>query len=242
MLSRLLGSTPEKRGASNCPVCGESAFEQKPVLWDALTDAWQLSPEEVRYIDEQQGYFCQSCQCNLRSRTLAGALLEHLDYDGTLETLCRKPRRAGKHRILELNEAGGLSRWLRRMPHHILASYPEVDMQRLPYSDESWDLILHSDVLEHVPDPVMALMECRRVLSPRGALIYTIPIVYGRLTRSRDALPPSYHGAASVSQPDWLVHTEYGADFWLQPMSAGFRKVALFSLAGPQSLAIICQK
>jgi SAM-dependent methyltransferase len=235
-------AAPSERDAASCPVCGGNAYEQRPVLWNSLSTAWGLSPEEVRYIDQQQGHFCLTCQCNLRSRTLAGALLEQLGFNGTLEALCHRPRRTGKLRLLELNEAGGLSAWLRKLPRHTLASYPQVDMQHIPYADSSWDLILHSDVLEHIPDPLMALQECHRVLAPGGALIYTIPIVYGRLTRTRAALPPSYHGDASVSCPDWLVHTEYGADFWLQPMAVGFRKLALFSLTGPQSLAVICRK
>lgn len=230
-----------KRQPHNCPVCGGNSFEQRPVLWQELINAWQLSQEEVRYIDSQQGHFCLNCQCNLRSRTMAGAVLDYVGYDGTLETFCRS-RQVKKFRILELNEAGGLTPWLMSMPNHTLAQFPDVDMQSLPYNNESWDLILHSDVLEHIPNPAVALRECWRVLSPDGALIYTIPIVYGRLSRSRQTLPPSYHGAQGQARPDWLVHTEYGADFWLQPMAAGFRRLTLFSLSGPESLAVVCQK
>ena len=48
----------------------------------------------------------------------------------------------------------------------------------------TYDLVVHSDTLEHVPDPVRALQECRRVLRPLGACCFTVPIVVGRLTRS----------------------------------------------------------
>lgn len=241
MFARLLGSY-KQRQVTICPVCGGSSYGQRPVLWQELIDEWQLSAEEVQYIDLQQGSFCQSCQCNLRSRTLAGAFLEYFDYGGTLEEFASRSGQAGKLRILELNEAGGLSPWLQRMRQHVLARFPDVDMQSLPYPDGSWDVILHSDVLEHVPQPVVALQECWRALAPRGALIYTIPIVHGRLSRTRQHLPPSYHGTSGKAVPDWLVHTEYGADFWLQPMAAGFRRLELFSLSGPESLAVICRK
>lgn len=230
------------RRFQSCPVCGAEQISQKPVIWDDLAHAWELSTEEVDYIDQQQGEICVHCGCNLRSRTLAGALLDHLGSKTTLQTWVRWSGAVSRMRMLELNPAGSLSPYLQRLPRSLLACYPEVDMQHMPYEDASWDLVLHSDVLEHVADPRLALLECYRVLRPGGALIYTIPIVYGRMTRSRQGMPPSYHGDATMARQDWLVQTEYGADFWLQPMLAGFRKLTLYCLHGPQSLAIICCK
>ncbi len=47
---------------------------------------------------------------------------------------------------------------------------------------------------------------------PGGRLFYTVPIVVGRLTRTRQGLPPSYHGNPNTSPDDFKVETEYGAD------------------------------
>jgi len=49
------------------------------------------------------------------------------------------------------------------------------DMQSLTYADNSFDFVIHSDVLEHVPDYRTAVKECLRVLKPGGMLIYTAP-------------------------------------------------------------------
>lgn len=223
-------------------MCGGTTFEQQKVLWEELIADWQMTIDEVAYIDRQQGHTCIACQSNLRSRTLAAALLDHLGFPGNLQELCTTSRQTRSLRLLELNEAGNLSSWLTHFRRHTLARYPEVDMQNLPYRSESWEIVLHSDVLEHVPNPLLGLRECHRVLVSGGVLIYTIPILYGRLSRTRQGLPTSYHGAPGKSQQDWMVQTEYGADFWLQPIEAGFKKVGLYTMDSPESLALVCEK
>ena len=45
----------------------------------------------------------------------------------------------------------------------------------LPFADDSFDLITCSEVLEHVRNPVRALMEMRRILKPGGRLLLSTP-------------------------------------------------------------------
>jgi SAM-dependent methyltransferase len=111
-------------------------------------------------------------------------------------------------------------------------------MQRMSFADSSIDVIIHSDTLEHVPDSKAALKESLRVLKPGGHLFYTVPIVIGRLTRTRHGLPRSYHGRPGVNRDDCIVQTEYGADFWCEIFEAGFRELRLTSLIFPASVAI----
>jgi SAM-dependent methyltransferase len=49
------------------------------------------------------------------------------------------------------------------------------DLQALSFPDESLDLVLSSDVLEHMPYPYQAHAEIFRVLRPGGAHIFTVP-------------------------------------------------------------------
>jgi SAM-dependent methyltransferase len=141
-------------------------------------------------------------------------------------------------KLLELNEAGTLSPHLRRLPGHVFGAYPEVDMHALPYPDGIFDLVVHSDTLEHVENPVHALAECARVLKPGGAICYTVPVIVGRLSRSRAGLPKSYHGNPAETRDDFLVHTEFGADFWTLPLQAGLARVTIHTVAYPAATAI----
>lgn len=218
-------------------------FHEQAVLWPELIAEWELAPEEVRYIDQQQGLACLDCGNNLRAMTLAAAISRTFGHAGSLRELCLSDPRVRGLRLLELNPAGELTSIFKLLPHHSLVAFPEFDMQHMNLPDDSVDMIVHSDTLEHIPDPLTALRECRRVLKEGGHLFYTIPVVVGRLTRSRTGLPPSHHGTrAAGAVDDYRVQTEYGADFWCEVFAAGFGNISLTSLVYPASVAIHAQK
>jgi SAM-dependent methyltransferase len=47
----------------------------------------------------------------------------------------------------------------------------EADVQKLPFENVSFDLVIANQMLYHVPDPALALAEIRRVLRPGGTLV-----------------------------------------------------------------------
>ncbi len=53
-----------------------------------------------------------------------------------------------------------------------------VDAQKLPFSDSSFDCVLLTEVLEHIPSPVNCIKEVSRVLKPGGKLLLTVPFMH----------------------------------------------------------------
>ena len=51
------------------------------------------------------------------------------------------------------------------------------DIVNIPIKDETYDAILCSEVIEHIPDPIAALNELHRLLKPGGELILTAPFI-----------------------------------------------------------------
>ncbi len=226
---------------SMCPVCGSGKFRNTKVLWPELIEEWELNAEEVCYVDRQQGFSCESCGNNLRSMVLAKAILSRLEEAEPLKVVARRFRNRNL-KILEINEAGNLTQFLKVFPRHKLVTYPESDMTKLSFENETWDLVIHSETLEHVPDPHAGLRECRRILKRNGACIFTVPVIVDRMTRSRVGLQASYHGDPDKPTEDYRVVTEFGANVWTYALRAGFESCRIHSMDYPAGLAIEAQK
>ena len=96
--------------------------------------------------------------------------------------------------------------------------------------------------MEHIHDSVKALSECRRILKKDGTMFFTIPIIHEKLTRKRHGLKNSYHGNYTAKPDDFVVYSEYGADFYTELIKAGFKRIALNTISDLSSISITCDK
>ncbi|HWL07945.1 MAG TPA: class I SAM-dependent methyltransferase [Planctomicrobium sp.] len=230
-----------------CAACGRKALRKKyPAISDELASAWELSPRWVQYFNDREGIRCRACRCSLRSQYMASVLVE--TYSSRLgisvtsfRSLCRIPTFRDL-KIAEINACGGLHSFLKNFPKVSHSEYgstdpriPHEDLTRLSYADNSFDLVLHSETLEHVPDCMKALSELARITRPTGLHIFTVPLVWERSqTRVRarlqgeqveHLLSPSYHGPYGTTSSDRLVFSEFGRDFLDWVKASGFPHV-----------------
>lgn len=226
---------------SFCICCGSTQITYSPILWEELIQQWGLTDNEIEYTNRQQGIHCNRCRTNLRTMALAFGMMKYENYNGLFQNFVHTRKILHSH-ILEVNKAGNLTQFFYHLRNHNLVEYPNVDIQDLPYNDSSYDIVLHSDTLEHIPDPIRALEECYRILKPGGYCIFTVPILIEKLTRNRNGLPKSYHGSQSSSSSELLVYNEFGVDVWKYALLAGFSVVSFFSLEYPAAQSILCKK
>jgi SAM-dependent methyltransferase len=107
-----------------------------------------------------------------------------------------------------------------RPPGARVGAFVACDLQRQPFGDGAFDLVVTEDVLEHVPDPAVALREIHRTLRRGGRHVFTVPRRRDEPTRVRaevhaggvrHLLPPEYHFDPSTPAGS-LVVTDWGAD------------------------------
>jgi SAM-dependent methyltransferase len=70
------------------------------------------------------------------------------------------------------------------------------DATHLPFDDDSFDVVITSEVLEHVQDDVAAISEMARVLKPGGAFAATVPSWFPE--KVNWMLSDEYHAPKSV--------------------------------------------
>jgi SAM-dependent methyltransferase len=234
-LIQILKSLPHQRVfvSESCVCCGSRIRRRFPVIWSGLSKEWELTPELHHHMDRREGTICAFCRANSRSMHLAATLLDDLATRGWLYATVRDlGADAPPIQIAEINEIPGVHKHLSLMRGLTYSEYgteSSQDLMALTYADQSFDYVLTSDTLEHVPDFDLALREIRRVLKPQGKHIFTIPIIWDRPTRRRASqkngavvhyLPPSFHGNEKLNE--YLVFNEFGGDVVERIKCSGF--------------------
>lgn len=201
-----------------CPYCGPTLF--------------------VRLRDEPIGVRCARCAASAIHLAIGWALRDTI-------------ARLGECDVCELSARGPLVAYLRRTARttatsEYFANVPSgefrdgvrcEDVQALSYADASFDLVTHTEVLEHVPDDARAFAELNRVLRPGGTMIFSVPMHGGAATveraRIRDGevehlLEPVHH-LDPLRGEGILAFRDYGLDVLGRLRRAGFAEAGVYT-------------
>lgn len=226
--AQLIGNTLSRDAAVSCI---NKVFE---VTRCRVCGSTRLPPEKPAD-NFRESFVCLDCYSLARTEAVASVLASHLTSDeGT--PLSEIKSNLEKYKIHEFGFVGAIPEVLRGYRSYSVSEYfPNIapgelgpfdvrceDLTRLTFADNSFDILISQDVLEHVPDPLQAFIETSRVLKPGGVHIFTIPYSEGlqfSVTRARlganglveHLLPEVYHGDP-IRKEGALVFTDFGRD------------------------------
>jgi SAM-dependent methyltransferase len=148
------------------------------------------------------------------------------------------------HVIYEAQAYGPIHNYLKDLPYYNCSEYFDdipngyrnkdgilcENLQDLSFPDETFDLVITQDVLEHVDRPEKVFSEIYRVLKPGGYHIFTIPYHESNPTLRRIVVEngekihkysPVYHGDP-LREQGALVFTDFGSDMNIMIEKLGF--------------------
>lgn len=208
-LFALLGerkSVPVLKNSGYCPTCAQE-------VTFVARDAWL-----------RDHYHCSNCGSIPRERALMLTIETYFPNWRSLTIHESSPgnRGASKRLSQECSQYIPSHFFPDQKPGNIVGKFRCENLEALSFADESIDLHVTQDVLEHVFHPPKVFSELARTLKPGGAHIYTVPIVNKskpsklRARVSDDGQiahlePPVYHGNP-ISDKGSLVTVDWGFD------------------------------
>ena len=183
----------------------------------------------------REGFACGGCRGSLRYRAQAEAILSLFnDAHPNLVKLVDDPAWQ-QLQIYEPGVTGPFRQFFRGADWYTQSFYWEdvrpgqqrdglvcQDLTRTTYEDCTFDLIITSDIFEHVRKPLDGFREMHRILKPGGYHIWSVPAVdplppetVSRIDTTTDddipILPLVYHGSG-MSGGRSVVYTDFGED------------------------------
>jgi len=176
----------------------------------------------------RDNFVCRVCGSCARDRLLIKTLGDCLGLDGPLEDWPEQE--------LTLLETSGYRatpdrlanrfRYINLMYESTVEHGVKGDLSRLALHDESLDILLSSDVFEHVREDEPAWREVQRVLKPGGYVVLTVPAV-GEFEKTEVRVEVRDGEDVHVMEPEYhaeytLVYRNYGMDLLEKLADSGF--------------------
>jgi len=210
----------------HCYVCGE------------------LSTFTRRHRSLREGFACPHCGATLRYRGQAEVLvgliglgpetcLQDFEETGALASLrIYEPGVSGPFRKLfaQSDEYVTSFFWDDVPPGTLRRGVPCQNLEQLTFDDDHFDIVITSDIMEHVRRPWRAFQEIQRVLKPGGVHVFSIPmqspapqesVMRVDTSGSQDVhiAEPHYHGDGKGGKS--LVYIDYGWDLLPRLLQSG---------------------
>ena len=185
-------------------------------------------------------FTCPHCRATLRYQGQAAALVHCYARHGarSLAALVKEPEFATL-RVYEPGDRGALARFLRQVPGHVRTVYRtdvapgecvdgvrSEDLMALTFDTGSFDLVITSDVMEHVRHPYAGFAEIHRVLTSGGYHVFTIPVRYpmrdSTIPRVDVSSPEDVFLVKPTYHNNHLVYNDYGKDMLSELDAIGF--------------------
>ena len=219
VLNRVTRTGQENGYDRQCSVCG-------------FVGDFHRNPEMASI---RENFRCTSCAASLRYREQARVILAFYSRQGSLH-IGDLVKESGfrQTRIYEPGLIGPFRKYFQTVDNYVTSYYWSnvpigefsegiqcQNLTQLTYEDSSFDLVVTSDIFEHVRRPFEGFEEINRVLKVGGMHIFSIPVQHPmrpstvfRVDTTGDEdkhiLPPHYHGAPRGGRS--LVYTDFGGD------------------------------
>lgn len=73
-----------------------------------------------------------------------------------------------------------------QLKDHTPLEFVKADINNLPFKSNTFDIVTAYDILEHLPDPILAVKECKRVLKKGGFFHAVVPNPYSLFSRNNN--------------------------------------------------------
>jgi len=239
-------------GFAKCNICG-----------------W-FTPLYLKNASFRESCKCFRCRSTNRQRQLAYTLCKAVGaMKGQSFSSLKKLAETDKNDLIIYNtEANGaFHRYLSKAKNYISSEYfgsfytsgelvngvMHQDLMKMSLADESLDIFITSDVLEHVPEPYQAHREIYRVLKPGGIHIFAVPFNPDEFLDDHRAVlnddgtityfkEPVYHGDPLNMAKGILVYNLFSLEMLVKLRQIGFRthlyqlQQRFYGIFGPDTL------
>lgn len=218
-------------GAAICTVCG------------------RLAPLLIEHDNLRETAICGRCHSRTRQRQIAYVLCQALSVARNRGIRCLKDLAGIESLVIYNTETkGAVHDCLSRRPDYLCSEYlgpglesgavvegiVHQDLMKLSFATDSIDVVLTSDVFEHVADPYRAHAELFRVLKRGGRHVFTVPFYqtefldevrsrvdeHGALVHLKE---PVYHQDPVRPEEGVLVYTIFAVEMLAKLRTIGFR-------------------